>query len=296
MGMDVIVPTLTRFMSVYTAGRLFLLFSFVLVLLGGIWLHRALFGRLSAWPLLAALFLFGYVLHLGFVNYLFGISLVVPAFALWVQSERWDWRARLAASAVAALAVYFCHYFAFIAYGLCVAGYEAGRVWSIRPFSWRATLLRAAAAGAQAVMPMALQAGAAGNGLGAVTSYGTLAERILGLLSPAMFPGSRADLAIMALAALGLVLGLVTHRVALAPAMRGPLLLLALAAVAIPAIVSATWGMQFRLPMLFTWLLAASIEVRVSGWRVVSVVAAAMLLFVSHIATIALSWRARGAQ
>ena len=78
--MDLVVPVLHRFLDIYVAGRIFTVSIFVGILSGTLVLNRALNGRWSALPLIAAPFLYNGVLLVGVMNYLFGIGL-----ALWGQ-------------------------------------------------------------------------------------------------------------------------------------------------------------------------------------------------------------------
>lgn len=84
LSMDVVVPPLTRFMSVERAGKVFIALTFALLAGGTMALHAALHRRLSPWPLLA-FFLYNSVFLWGFLNYLFGLGLALFACALWVR-------------------------------------------------------------------------------------------------------------------------------------------------------------------------------------------------------------------
>src|SRR5262249_1566609 len=63
--MDLVVPLVHRFMSIYVAGQIFTLSIFATILSGMLVLHRALNGRWSAVPLLASPFLYSGVLLVG---------------------------------------------------------------------------------------------------------------------------------------------------------------------------------------------------------------------------------------
>ena len=49
--MDLVVPVLARFMNIYLAGEIFIFSMFMLIMSGTMALHRALFGRWSALPM-----------------------------------------------------------------------------------------------------------------------------------------------------------------------------------------------------------------------------------------------------
>jgi hypothetical protein len=82
---DLIVPVLHRFMSVYLAGQIFTILAFLLIASGALVLSRALNGRWSPVPLVALPLLYNGVLLVGVMNYVFGIGLVLWALALWVM-------------------------------------------------------------------------------------------------------------------------------------------------------------------------------------------------------------------
>ena len=72
---DLIVPVLHRFMSVYLAGQIFTIAAFALIASGTLVFSRALNGRWSPLPLVALPLLYNGVLLVGVMNYVFGIGL-----------------------------------------------------------------------------------------------------------------------------------------------------------------------------------------------------------------------------
>src|SRR5688572_15314739 len=71
---DLVVPVFNRFMSIYAAGQVFTLATFILILSGTFALHRALFGRWSVVPIAAGLIVYNEVFLVGVMNYVFGIG------------------------------------------------------------------------------------------------------------------------------------------------------------------------------------------------------------------------------
>jgi hypothetical protein len=67
VGMDALGLVLAKLMPILWVGRALVVLTWALFLLGAVLLHRALYGRVSAWPLLAGLFLYSYPLHMGFL-------------------------------------------------------------------------------------------------------------------------------------------------------------------------------------------------------------------------------------
>ena len=130
--MDLIVPVLARAISIYQAGQLFLISTFVLILSGTLALNRALSGRWSALPLAAAPLLYNTVMLVGVMNYIFGIGVALWALAAWIALRERSWYARLGVAAVFVIALFFCHLFAVGVFGLGLLAFELQRLWAER--------------------------------------------------------------------------------------------------------------------------------------------------------------------
>ncbi len=130
--MDLVVPPLHRFMSIYLAGRIFTISIFAGILSGMLALHRALFHRWSALPLLASPLLYNGVLLVGVMNYLFGIGLALWGFAAWAALRERSPPWRYVVSTLFVLALFFCHLFALGLYGVELLAFETYRLWTRR--------------------------------------------------------------------------------------------------------------------------------------------------------------------
>jgi hypothetical protein len=126
--MDVIVPPLARVMNIYTAGQTFMVATFALILSGTLALNRALFGRWSLLPLIAAPLLYNYVFLVGVMNYMFGIGLTLWGTAAWVYLRDRAWPLRLAVSTAFVVVIFFCHLFSLGVYGLALLAIEIPRL------------------------------------------------------------------------------------------------------------------------------------------------------------------------
>ena len=145
--MDLVVPVLHRFMDIYLAGEIFTLAILAVILSGSLALNRALMGRWSALPLIAAPFLYNGVLLVGVMNYMFGIGLALWGFAAWIALRERPWAVRLAVSTLIVLALFFCHLFALGLYGLELLAFELHRLWRRRRAPLGASLLDFVATG-----------------------------------------------------------------------------------------------------------------------------------------------------
>jgi hypothetical protein len=130
--MDLVVPRLTAFMTVYHAGQLFTIAAFVLIGSGTLILNRALFGHWSVLPLISLPLLYNHIFLVGVMNYIFGIGLALWGLAVWLFLRERFWAIRLLVSAVFVLALFFCHLFAVGVYGVGLLAIELTRLWMTR--------------------------------------------------------------------------------------------------------------------------------------------------------------------
>ncbi|SDR62410.1 hypothetical protein SAMN05519103_07904 [Rhizobiales bacterium GAS113] len=134
--MDLTVPYLVRFMNIYTAGQIFLISIFVLIMSGTLALHRSLHGRWSVLPLIAFPLLYNRVFLIGVANYQFGIGLALWGMAAWIGLREKAWPLRFLVAAIFVLVLFFCHLFAVGVYGLGLLAYELWRLWALRGRAW----------------------------------------------------------------------------------------------------------------------------------------------------------------
>lgn len=145
--MDLTVPTLASWLGIYTAGRVFIGLTMLLLLLGPMVLHRTLYGAWSAWPLVGGLFVYNGFLFVGLMNYLFGVGVAIFGLAAWVKlAERGPALRTLCSLAFCAI-LYVCHLSALGLYGLAIASFEAWRLAGQEPRRARQLLASALALG-----------------------------------------------------------------------------------------------------------------------------------------------------
>ncbi|HWP25016.1 MAG TPA: hypothetical protein VNL39_01580 [Xanthobacteraceae bacterium] len=177
---DLFMFVLLPFMDVYRAGQVFTLTAFVLTLSGTLALNRALYGRWSALPLVAAPLLYNGVLLVGVMNYIFGIGLTLWAFAAWVACRERHWPQRLLVSTAFSVALFFCHLYAVGIYGLLVLAYELHLLHARRAERLSTRLLEFFAAGLPFLPVLALLS--ASPTLRAVNDFYWMADgKLLGL-------------------------------------------------------------------------------------------------------------------
>lgn len=128
LAMDLLVPPLLSVLSVWTAGKLFLILTLVLDITGIIALNRVMFGRLTPWPLLGFLLLYNQVVLVGFVNFLFGVGLAFWVAAVWAGLRPARPRLAVAVTMLLAVAVFFAHVEALLFLGILMLGTELAGV------------------------------------------------------------------------------------------------------------------------------------------------------------------------
>jgi hypothetical protein len=289
LAMDLTVPLLARWLPLAWAGKAFVVVSLCLMPGGAAVLHRVLFGKWSAWPLLAFLVLYDATLLWGLINYLFGLGVSLFALAFWIALHSRPWL-RLASGALFALVLFFAHLLAFGLYGIMVIGYEAGAILHgrLRPIRAMGALILA---GAPFLPPAAiylLLTPKTGDGHIAYLPIGYKIISFFGIFGITSLPF---DLTCFAIAVLAAGFAFWRRWVRLHPAMVAPLGLLFLTYLIMPDELETASGADRRIPVLLALLLVAS-----SRWIAPVTAAArafagaALLLFLVRLSLFGAAW------
>lgn len=139
--MDFVVPPLVPLFGIYTAGRIFIGTTLLLMLLGPMIVHRAIYRTWSAWPLVGGLFVYNGFLFIGLMNYLFGVGMAVCGLAIWILLVDRSIALRMFISFIFCAILYVCHAAALAIYGLGIASFELWYLWSKRSLNIRAIIL-----------------------------------------------------------------------------------------------------------------------------------------------------------
>ena len=258
--MDVIVPILARFMSVYLAGQIFLLGMLALMLSGALALNRALFGRWSAFPLIATPLLYNHVFLVGLTNYIFGIGLSLWALACWVALRERHWTLRLSLSAVFAIALFFCHLSSLGVYGVGLLAIESHRLWLARREPWPLRIVDFCATGIPFLPAIPLLMECPTLGL-AHEYYWERLGKIDGLIYVIQCYSDIVALALIALLTAGAV-WTARHRLLRIHPLFWVLLVITVAVyLAMPRVLFATYMGDQRLPIAFAFMLIACLDV-----------------------------------
>ncbi|MBA4789983.1 MAG: hypothetical protein H2042_09830 [Rhizobiales bacterium] len=256
--MDLVVPVIDRFTSVYAAGEIYTLGCFALITFGTLALNRALFGLWSATPLLAFPLLYNGIFLIGVMNYIFGIGLALLALAAWVSLRGRP--LRYAVSVAFVVALFFCHLVALGVYGIGLLAFEIGRIWEHRGEPLRPRLLSFCAAGlpflaAAPLLAMSPTLGLSGENFWAPQGKVAGVEFIINVYYDVVAFGLTGAVAIAGVWAL-------RHGLMRTAPLLIPLLIVgALVYLAMPRTAFATYMADQRIPTALAFMVLASVRV-----------------------------------
>lgn len=288
---DLVVPVLHQFMSVYLAGQIFTVTAFILIVSGTFALNRALIGRWSALPLITLPLLYNGVLFVGVMNYVFGIGLALWGLAAWValRDRRWPWR--FAASTLFVLTLFVCHLFAAGLYGLGLLAIELQRLWAKRAEPLWPRLADFCAAGLPFIPFIALLlAGPTWSAPGA-PAFWEMAGKIEGLKLAINAYYPLLAYALVALAAAAAFYARYRSALHFHPAGWAILVVSVIIYMAMPRALFAAHMADQRLPIAVAFMLIACIDVNLSHRTLRrGFVALAMLLLAARVIEVQLVW------
>lgn len=263
VALDVVIVLLAKLMPLEWAGRAFLGLTLGLQLSGCMTLYRALHGRYSLWPLAAGLFLYNWIFLFAFLNYLFGVGLLLWATAIWIMLAQKPWWVRLACGSALTLALCLSHLIACGLFAVIVAGYELQRaVPALRRGALRACVDLAVGAAifvpAAAVFIASSTAGEASR----TTSHSLVnLLRTPPIFVRALMSGDYPIDLVSSLAALTCLLVIALRgRFNLARPMVLALILLGFSFLVMPHELFGGWGADTRIPLVLVLVLVASVS------------------------------------
>ena len=124
IGMDLVVPFLSRFFDIYLAGKIFVLMILSLISSGVFAIHYAVFKQYSLSPCFALLFIYNMAFLCGFMNYLLGLGLVLWAFAIWIIFHGKHIIYRILLAFICTFFLFFCHLYAVCLFVFAVGCFE----------------------------------------------------------------------------------------------------------------------------------------------------------------------------
>jgi hypothetical protein len=297
LASEVLVPALARLIPLELATRLFLTVTVFLWTLGPALIQRALFGRVTATAVIAAIFAYNANFMWGFFNYTFAAGVSFFVFAAWIATGTRRTALHHIGFALAFTAIYFSHLFAFATLLLVVTCFELS--------GWLADIPRTArklAARALPVIALCLPvtiaflvlkpAGADSVHLG-FNLLDTLSDRFeaaiqLGFDTPALI--------LTGFLIVAFVVAVATGRMTIHPRLRLTLAVLALCTLFAPEWALGGWGVHMRLPAVLGALAFAASEGAIPARYQTGIIAAALLVIGASAIAVQRDWSVYDAQ
>jgi hypothetical protein len=294
LGWDLWALAFGGLFGIVGAAKLLIGVALVLGISGCLVMGRAISGRWSPLPLIAAPFLINGAYAKGFLAFDLGFSLSFWAIAWWAWADEALWIRRLVVATVFATTLYIVHFYSFAIYGLFVLGYEIERILAV-PSEKRVqrtlVLLRDGLQAAPAALLLLYSVhGSAPSSLGFVHDplqrFGNLA-----LLIDSGYPWSDAVLVVLYVGVL--VAALALGWIRLKPGTRAVLILCLIAFLLLPDGVINTTYIAWRAMLLFVFVGIASFELTASTPQrlVPALLGTALLICLGVNAVESASWR-----
>ncbi len=292
-----LVPLLAHLMPLELATRLFLTTTVALWVLGPAAIQRALFGRVTATAIVAAIFAYNANFIWGFFNYTFAAGLCFAVFAAWIATDTRRTLLQQAGFALAFTLIYFSHLFAFAVLLLLIGCFELSGWLDETPRTIRKLIARALPTIAMCLPAafafLVLKPAGADSGHLAFNLLETLSDRFeaaiqLGFDTPALILTG----ALIALFAAGVLTG----RLKVHPRLRLALVVLALCTLFAPEWALGGWGVHMRLPAILGAIAFAACDLNISPRAQTGMMAATLVVLAASATAVALSWRSYDAQ
>ena len=286
LATDLIGPTMLHLLPVHVAGRCLLGGVLLLNLAGVLALHRALFGRLSFWPLASGLVAYNSGFLLGFLNWQIGSGLAMLFAAAWLKWRERRPVATIVGAAVASIVLFFCHLMGLMFFLVLIGSAEAHAMWR-----GRATLVRSASLLPVLAGPIFLSLMTALRDAPAATHWMSPHDKLVQAASPFinyLFP---LDMISAVLVFGGVTLGVAVGWFVLAPQAILSVALLAILYAVLPFDLMSTSFLDTRIAIMLGFLLFAAVDPLYLPWQMRRAVAAGLLaLFVARMAVVAEVW------
>jgi hypothetical protein len=129
LAMDLMVPRMARLVGVENATRLFLLLSQLLIVGGALALERVVKGRVQLAGFAALMFLYCLPFTWGFVNFEFGLGVMLWGVAAYLMVVERAWPIRFVVNVVFVIGLFAAHFFSLGIYGATLGLYELWRAY-----------------------------------------------------------------------------------------------------------------------------------------------------------------------
>jgi hypothetical protein len=277
MAMDAVVVPLAHFMSPVLAGKVFCALVLLLMLSGGFVLSLALEKKAVLWSFAPALFLFNHIFTFGFVNYLFGVGLLLWGLAAWVWMREKPIAARLGVGATFALVLFFSHLISMFLFGCAVAGFEVARWLDSRPRDPRALRVAAIPVASLFIVPALLLLRSPTHSEVSTFTPSSLGDKVDTVLSLLRTDSNRLD-AFYSILVGGIVIALfATKTLRIEPRMRWAVGAVTAAFLLLPESFATCGCVDIRIPVVIAFLIASGSKIARPDSRMARFAVAALI-------------------
>lgn len=286
LASDVVGPLLLRVLPVHVAGRCLLGGILLLNLAGVLALHRALFGRVSYWPLASGLVAYNSNFLLGFLNGQIGIGLAMIFAAGWIAWRDQRPTATVVAAVIASTVLFFCHLIG-VAFFLVLIG--SSEIYAVRHYR----TMRSASLALLSVLaaPLLLSFMTKLRGAPGPLDWMSPQEKLIQFASPFINYSFPLDMITAALLYGGVALGVALGLLALAPRAAAAVAGLAILYLLLPFNLMSAAFVDTRVAIMFGFLLFAATEPASLTPQIRSIFAVGLIgLFVVRMAIVADVW------
>ena len=274
LAMDAVVVPLAHFMPPAEAGKIFCVLVLLVMLSGGVALSITLTRKVTVWSFTPALLLFNHILTYGFLNYLFGIGVMLWGLAAWVWMRERGRTARLSVGAIFALVLFFSHLISMALFVCALAGYEIARWIDVSGKDKKALWTSVAEVASLFTIPFLLLLKSPTKSEAAQYHPASIGEKLDNLISVLRIDPNRADI-VYSLCILGGIVWLVrTKSISIDPRMRYAVAAVAGAFILLPESFATCGCVDIRVPVVLAFMLAAGTRLKLPDARTAGFAAA----------------------
>lgn len=257
LAMDAVVVPLAHLMSVTMAGKVFCGLVLLVMFSGALVLSYAVTRKITLWSFASALFLFNHIFTFGFVNYLFGVGVLLWGMALWVFLRDKPLALRLGVGISLALLLFFSHLVALFLFGCALTGFEVARWWDTPERDRKSLWNSAIQVGSLFVLPAVLLLRSPTHSEASEYHASSLGDKLDTLIGILRINGNRVDQIFTFIVGGSIIALFVTKTLKLEPKMRLALAAVASAFLLLPESFATCGCVDVRIPVVIIFLLAA---------------------------------------
>lgn len=298
LAMDVIVQGLSAVIPVTLASKTFVVLTMLGTLTGLAYLHRVLHSQLPGVELLfGAALLYNWIFYMGFLNYLFGLAVLLHAIAWWISAQDKNVAIRITVGTLLGLLLFFSHLVAFVLFAIAIGGtglYRSlwGRQWNFGLLSKEA-LIGIAVCFLPALLYLVFSPNA--DDLAGAIYFQSLGKKVEALIRTPASSNMIGDLLFYAGAGVGLAAFLSFKKVEISMILLPTIVIVFLAYLFAPVGTETGYHLDDRLPLVIGLLLIAAMKIEspqsTREWAVVAVIGVCFLARIGLTTSDWLKWQ-----